>query len=66
MKKGESETLEFKKSTAQLEKALKSICAFSNHKGGIIYFGIDRDGKVVGQEISDETLKKYHKKLGRE
>jgi len=28
IEKEESETLEFKKSTAQLEKALKSICGF--------------------------------------
>jgi ATP-dependent DNA helicase RecG len=63
IEKGESESLEFKKSTAQLEKALKSICAFLNHKGGIIYFGIDRDGKVVGQEISDETLKTISQKI---
>ena len=55
IEKGESETLEFKKSTAQLEKALKSICAFLNHKGGVIYFGID-NGKVVGQEVSDNTM----------
>jgi len=55
IERGESETLEFKKSTAQLEKALKSICAFLNHKGGVVYFGID-NGKVVGQEVSDNTM----------
>ncbi|HEC92018.1 MAG TPA: ATP-binding protein [Candidatus Atribacteria bacterium] len=55
IEKGESERVEFKKSTAQLEKALKSICAFLNHKGGVIYFGID-NGKVVGQEVSDNTM----------
>ena len=32
IEKEESETLEFKKSTAQLEKALKSICGFLNRK----------------------------------
>jgi len=62
IEKGESESLEFKKSTAQLEKALKSICAFLNHKGGVIYFGID-NGKVVGQEISDKTLKTISQKI---
>lgn len=62
LKEGESETLEFKKSTAQLEKALKSICAFLNHRGGIIYFGID-NGKVVGQEVSDNTIKTISQKI---
>ena len=38
VEKEESETLEFKKSTAQLEKALRSICAFLNHRGGKVYF----------------------------
>lgn len=59
----ESETLEFKKSTAQLEKALKSICAFLNHKGGVIYFGIDKDGKAVGQSISDNTIRSISQKI---
>ena len=63
IEKKESETLEFKKSTAQLEKALKSICAFLNHKGGIIYFGIDKDGKVMGQSISDNTIRSISQKI---
>ena len=59
---GESETTEFKKSTAQLEKALKSICGFLNHRGGVVYFGID-NGNVVGQEVSDSTLKSISQKI---
>ncbi len=59
---GESETTEFKKSTAQLEKALKSICGFLNHMGGVVYFGID-GGNVVGQEVSDSTLKSISQKI---
>lgn len=58
----ESETIEFKKSTAQVEKALKSICGFLNHEGGRVYFGID-NGKVVGQEVSDQTLKSISQKI---
>ena len=38
VKKGESEEVEFKKSTAQLDRALKSVCSFLNHKGGRVYF----------------------------
>ncbi|PXF57024.1 MAG: hypothetical protein C4B59_15930 [Candidatus Methanogaster sp.] len=62
IEKEESETTEFKKSTAQLEKALKSICGFLNHRGGAVYFGID-NGKVVGQEVSDSTLKSISQKI---
>ena len=45
---GESETCEFKKSTSQLERALKSICAFLNHKGGVVYFGVNGNKKNCG------------------
>ena len=62
IEKEESETIEFKKSTAQLEKALKSICGFLNHRGGVVYFGID-DGRIVGQEVSDQTLKSISQKI---
>jgi len=63
IKKGESEKLEFKKSTTQLDKSLKSICGFLNHEGGRVYFGIDKKGKVVGQEVSDKTLKSISQKI---
>ena len=49
VKKGESEEVEFKKSTAQLDRALKSVCGFLNHKGGKVYFGINK-GKITTKE----------------
>ena len=61
-KKGESEEVELKKSTAQLERALKSVCSFSNHKGGRVYFGINK-GIIVGQEVSEQTLKSISQKI---
>jgi ATP-dependent DNA helicase RecG len=63
IEKGESESLEFKKSTSQLDKSLKSICGFLNHKGGKVYFGIDKTGKIIGQEVSDQTLKSISQKI---
>jgi len=63
IERGESETLEFKKSTAQLEKALKSICGFLNHKGGKVYFGIDKNRKVIGQSVSDNTIRSISQKI---
>ena len=59
----ESETQEFKKSTAQLERALKAVCGFLNHKGGIIYFGINNHGEIEGQDVSDTTLKNISRKI---
>jgi ATP-dependent DNA helicase RecG len=55
--KGESETVEFKKSTASLREAIDAICAFANHKGGCLFFGIGDNGTVTGQQVSDDTLK---------
>jgi len=62
VKKEESEEIEFKKSTAQLERALKSVSSFLNHKEGRVYFGINK-GKIVGQEVSDQTLKSISQKI---
>jgi len=62
VKRGESEEVEFKKSTAQLDRALKSVCSFLNHKGGEVYFGISK-GKIVGQDVSDQTLKSISQKI---
>jgi len=54
----ESETLELKKSTAQLKPAVISIVAMLNkHQEGKLYFGVRDDGSIVGQEIGNDTLR---------
>ena len=54
---GESEGIEFKRSTSLLKEAIQTLCAFANHKGGILYFGVADDGKIIGQTVTDDTLK---------
>ncbi|GAK59749.1 hypothetical protein U27_06734 [Candidatus Vecturithrix granuli] len=54
---GESETVEFKKSTSLVKEAIQTLCAFANHHGGYVVFGIDDHGRVLGQQVSDDTLK---------
>ena len=45
----ESETLEFKKTTAELNSACVSICAMLNKHGvGTLYFGVKQNGDAVG------------------
>ena len=45
----ENETLEFKESTAEFEKACKAIVAMLNKSGkGTIYFGVKDNGDVIG------------------
>ena len=58
MKMKESQKIEFKGSTAELKQALEDICAFANGGVGVLYFGINDDGKVVGQDVSDRTIQR--------
>jgi ATP-dependent DNA helicase RecG len=61
---GESETLEFKKSTSELKEGVISIAAILNkHQKGTLYFGIKNDGTVTGQEISEKTLRDISKSI---
>lgn len=55
--RGESETVEFKNSTASLREGIETICALSNQRGGYLLFGIADDGTVVGQQVTDDTIK---------
>ena len=59
----ESETVELKPSLSQLERVLKTVCAFLNHKGGIIYFGVSDKGKVRGQVATDSNLRKISQQI---
>lgn len=53
---GESETLEFKKSTAEKDRACRTLCAFANGQGGRLLIGVTPAGRVAGQTVSDRTL----------
>lgn len=54
----ETETMEFKKTTSELKEGVNSVCAILNkHNKGELYFGIHNSGKVLGQEVSDKTLR---------
>ena len=58
IKAGESDVVEFKKSTSELKNAIEDICAFANHKDGMLIFGVDPEGNVIGQDISNSTIEK--------
>jgi ATP-dependent DNA helicase RecG len=53
---GESESLEFKKSTAEKERTCRTLCAFANGRGGRVLLGVTPSGKPVGQVVTDRTL----------
>ena len=56
VKQGESNNLEFKTSTANLHSVCETLCAFLNGgKGGTVLIGVKNNGKIVGQDVSDNT-----------
>lgn len=66
IKQGESEVLEFKKSSGLLTTAMQTVCAFLNSEiGGTVLIGVTDDKKIVGQEISDDTKKALAQELSK-
>ena len=53
---GESETVEFKKTTGQRRRAAETACGMLNAKGGFVLFGVTPAGQIRGQEVSEDTL----------
>lgn len=61
----ESENLELKKSTGELKAGIVSLVAMLNkHHRGELWFGIKTEGTVVGQSISDASLREVSKSIG--
>jgi len=57
----EGRTLEFKRTTGELDNGMKSACAFLNTDGGWLLFGINPDLKIIGQNVSDSTKQEIAK-----
>ena len=61
----ETEQIEFKKSTGEMKEAMISIVSILNkHGSGELYFGVKNNGDVIGQEISDSTLRDISQAVG--
>ncbi len=63
LKSGESETLEFKKSTGEWKEIVATISAFANTKGGIILVGIDKKGNLSDVNIGKGTVEDLTNKI---
>lgn len=54
----ETETVEYKRSTSEMREGMESIASIlDKHGQGTLYFGVRNDGEVVGQEVSEKTLR---------
>ncbi len=60
---GESETLEFKTSTAQLKAACETLCGYMNAKGGMVLIGVRNNGEIIGQDVTDNTRQEIANEL---
>lgn len=61
--KGESESLEFKKTTGQRSEATKTVCAMLNGIGGFVLFGVSDKGELSGQQVTAKTLEDIAQEL---
>ena len=62
---GESETLEFKRTTGTRREAARSICAMLNQRGGRVLFGITPEGSVVRQQVTERTMEEVSAEIQR-
>ena len=60
----ETEFLELKKSTSELKEGIISTVSILNkHQKGALYFGIKNNGEVVGQTVTEKTLRDVSKSI---
>ena len=60
---GESETVEFKKSTGEWKEIVETISAFANTRGGTILIGVDGKGNLIGVPIGKGTVEDLTNKI---
>ena len=61
--RGESETLEFKKTTGERVEAARTTCGMLNRRGGVVLIGVTKEGTVAGQQIGDGTIERMATEL---
>ncbi len=57
IKKGESDTLEFKQHFN--DEAIETLTAFANTKGGSVYIGVNDSGSITGVYLGKETIQNW-------
>ncbi|MDI6642045.1 MAG: putative DNA binding domain-containing protein, partial [Elusimicrobiota bacterium] len=62
LSKGESETVEFKRSLSDINRIIETIVAFANTRGGRILVGV-KDGEIFGIEIGRDSIEKLTQRI---
>lgn len=65
VRSGESDRVEFKKTTGQRSEGVRTVCAMLNGVGGFVLFGVTPASKVVGQIVATQMLEDVHNELRR-
>jgi ATP-dependent DNA helicase RecG len=65
VRSGESDKVEFKKTTGQRSDGAKTVCAMLNGQGGFVLFGVTDAGEVSGQQVSAATMEDLVRELRR-
>lgn len=62
----DTEYVEHKRSTSEMREGMESVASIPNKHGhGTLYFGVrPSDGEVVGQDVSEKTLRDISQKVG--
>ncbi|MBM4086212.1 MAG: hypothetical protein FJ272_15620 [Planctomycetes bacterium] len=60
---GEGETLELKRSVAEMDKAVEAIAAFANTRGGTMLIGVHQDGRIDGVEVGQTTRERVANRI---
>lgn len=63
VKAGESELIEFKRSTGEQRSGVQTLCGMLNHRGGQVLFGVEPDGRISGQMISERTTEELAQEI---
>lgn len=62
---GESDRLEFKRTTGERREAARTVCAMLNGLGGFVLFGVGDRGELIGQDVSARTTEEIAQELRR-
>lgn len=49
--------LELKKTLAEKDAAMQTLCGFLNNRGGTVIFGVTPHGKIAGTELNEENVR---------
>lgn len=62
---GETEQIEFKKTTGQRSDGAKAVCAMLNGSGGYLFFGVTDQGDIQGMQVTAKTMEDLTHELRR-